>query len=188
MLASQDQDGDAVVRRVLLAEGRRPVRFFKNMAHHLIGLDEGFLHQVDHVLLTRDPAEMLTSLVHQLPDANLLDTGLPQQVRLLRLLDAAGRPPVVLDARAVLTDPEGQLRACCAALDLPFEPEMLSWPAGPKPEDGVWAPHWYASVHRSTGFSAPPPPRTEVAPALRPLLAECLPLYHELAARALPTR
>jgi hypothetical protein len=187
VLAAQDQDGDRVVQRVILGDGPSPVRFYKNMAHHLVGLDEGFLDHVDHVLLTRHPAEMLTSLVQQLPDADLPDTGLPQQVRLLRRLHAAGRPPVVLDARRVLEDPRGQLTACCAALGLPFDPAMLTWPAGPKPEDGVWAPHWYAAVHRSTGFSAPRPPVVGVAPPLEPLLERCMPLYDELLACAART-
>jgi hypothetical protein len=31
-------------------------------------------------------------------------------------------------------------------------PQMLSWPAGSKPYDGVWAPWWYAGTHQSTGF------------------------------------
>ena len=43
-----------------------------------------------------------------------------------------------------------------------FDPRMLAWPAGPRPSDGVWAAHWYASVNASTGFAppeaAPPPP------------------------------
>src|SRR3712207_7816503 len=39
----------------------RPVHFFKNMAHHLTGLDRGFLGGLSNVLLTRDPAEMLPS-------------------------------------------------------------------------------------------------------------------------------
>lgn len=31
----------------------------------------------------------------------------------------------------------------------------LRWEAGPIPEDGVWAPWWYKSVHESTRFSSP---------------------------------
>ena len=38
------------------------------------------------------------------------------------------------------------LRALCAALGVPFDAAMLSWPAGPRDSDGVWAPHWYAGV------------------------------------------
>jgi hypothetical protein len=57
---------------------------------------------------------------------------------------------------------------------------MLSWPAGPKPEDGVWAKHWYHNVHASTGF-APYEPRKDPFPAnLKALLEECLPLYERL--------
>jgi hypothetical protein len=29
---------------------------------------------------------------------------------------------------------------------------MLAWPPGRRDSDGVWAPVWYASVERSTGF------------------------------------
>jgi hypothetical protein len=32
---------------------------------------------------------------------------------------------------------------------------MLHWPKGPRPSDGIWAPHWYAHVWESTGFDAP---------------------------------
>lgn len=31
------------------------------------------------------------------------------------------------------------------------------WKAGPRPEDGVWAPYWYSAVHKSTEFTPPPP-------------------------------
>ena len=62
---------------------------------------------------------------------------------------------------------------------------MLSWPAGPKPEDGVWAGHWYASTHRSTGFAAGRP-STEPAPAhLASVVAEARPLYERLSEFAL---
>jgi hypothetical protein len=62
---------------------------------------------------------------------------------------------------------------------------MLSWPAGPKPEDGVWAEHWYASTHRSTGFESGHP-STEPAPEhLRGVVAEARPLYERLSEFAL---
>ena len=32
---------------------------------------------------------------------------------------------------------------------------MLAWPAGPRASDGIWAPHWYAAVWKSTGFETP---------------------------------
>jgi Sulfotransferase domain len=58
---------------------------------------------------------------------------------------------------------------------------MLSWPPGPRSSDGVWAPHWYDRVWRSTGFVAVPPgPPPDLDPALEPLLEQCLPYYEKL--------
>lgn len=175
-----DGDGERVVREVILGPCERPVHFFKNMAHHLPGLDQSFMGSITNVLLIRDPKEMLPSLTKQLPSPALRDTGLREQAGILDSILAGGEEPIVLDARELLLDPRGVLRQTCSILGIPFEEAMLSWPAGPKPEDGVWAKHWYHNVHASTGF-APYTPRTGPFPEwLRPLLEECLPLYERL--------
>lgn len=180
VIASQDTDGEAVVRDVLLGPSPTPVRFFKHMAHHLVGLDTGFLASMENILLTRDPFEMLPSLINQVPDVEIEGTSLPMQVRMVDRILEGGGTPVVIESKRLLTDPEGTLRAVCARLDLPWDPGMLSWEEGPKPEDGVWAPHWYHNVHRSTGFARYQPKDGEFPPHLRPLLAECTPLYERL--------
>ena len=65
---------------------------------------------------------------------------------------------------------------------LPFSPAMLSWPAGARDTDGVWAPYWYDSVWRSTGFTpVTPGPPAELEPSLEPLLEQCLPYYERLS-------
>jgi len=186
VLAAMDTDGGRVVREVLLGPCERPVHFFKNMAHHLEGLDRGFLGGLTNVLLTRDPAEMLPSLARQLPNPTLRDTGLLYQTEILDHVLGEGLQPVVLDAKQLLLDPPGVLRGACDRLGIPFHESMLRWPAGPKPEDGVWAKHWYANVHASTAFS-PYEPRTDAFPErLRPLLEESVPLYERLKRYAIP--
>ena len=186
VLAAMDTDGGRVVREVLLGPCERPVHFFKNMAHHLAGLDRGFLGGLTNVLLTRDPAEMLPSLARQLPNPTLRDTGLLYQTEILDHVLGLGLKPVVLDAKQLLLDPPGVLRSACDRLGIPFHEAMLRWPAGPKPEDGVWAKHWYANVHASTGFS-PYNPRTGDFPErLKPLLEESVPLYERLRGYAIP--
>lgn len=196
VMAAMETDGRRVVREVLLGRpaGAARVLFFKQMAHHLYAgtdddsLDRDFLAGAIHVLLVRDPEEMLPSLVHQLPDPNLRDTALALQTRLLDELLELGQEPPVLDAKQLLLDPEGVLAELCRRLGLAFEEGMLAWPAGPRPEDGVWAPHWYHNVHRSTGF-APYRPKTAPFPErLRPLLEECRPHYQALRARAIEAR
>ena len=186
VMAALDTDGERVVREVLLGLCERPVHFFKNMAHHLTGLDRGFLDGITNVLLVRDPAEMLPSLARQLKTPALRDTGLLQQTEILDHVLGSGGYPVVLDARELLLDPRAVLERACERLGIPFYEAMLRWPAGPKPEDGVWAKHWYANVHASTGFS-PYKPKTGAFPErLAPLLEECRPHYERLIRYAIP--
>ncbi len=181
VLAAMDTDGERVVREVVLGPARRPVLFMKQMAHHLVGLDRAFLAATDNVLLIRDPAEVLTSLAHQLAEPRLADTGLAVQAELLEDLDQ----PLVVDSRELLLDPPGVLSQLCAGLGLEFDAAMLSWPAGPRPEDGVWAPHWYANVHRSSGFKPYRPKREPLPARLGPVLAACRPYYERLYRRAI---
>ncbi|GIL57356.1 hypothetical protein Vafri_12609 [Volvox africanus] len=63
---------------------------------------------------------------------------------------------------------------------------MLSWPAGPKPYDGLWADWWYKNTHKSTGFDAEVRDARKPLPVhLKPLLAETYPLYDMLSRQAI---
>jgi len=184
-LAALDPDGERVVRDVILGPCDRPVLFLKQMAHHLVELDRAFLYETVNVLLVRDPREMLVSLARGLPEPSMRDTGLAVQTRLARELRERGQNPPVLDARQLLLAPEGVLRRLCSRIGLAFDPAMLAWPKGPRHEDGVWARHWYARLHESTGF-APYRERGEPLPErLQPLLAECLEHYEPLEREAI---
>ncbi|MGB5411941.1 MAG: hypothetical protein WBN09_10460 [Woeseiaceae bacterium] len=176
-------DGNAVMRELL----QRPTSarlFLKHMAHHLVDLDLGFLERTCNVFLIRDPREMLPSLHIQLPDARLADTSLKQQWELFSDLSAVGQDPAVLDSRELLLDPESVLRRLCEKLGLGFQKRMLQWQAGPRKEDGVWAPHWYHAVHASSGF-APYVPKQGFPKQLQPLLNECNPWYEKLYEHAI---
>jgi hypothetical protein len=185
VLRAQDSNGERVVRNVILGRHSTGVVFFKQMAHHLVRLDLDFLARCANVLLIRDPREMLPSLAQNLPRPRLADTGLAKQAWLLDYLRGIGQDPPVLDARQLLSDPRGVLGELCQRLGLPFEEAMLFWKAGARPEDGVWAPHWYANVHRSTGFQAYAPKDEPLAPELEPVWNECRPHYERLAALAI---
>ena len=190
VIAAMNCDGDAVMRELLLrqAENPEPRLFVKHMAHHLVDLDLGFLRQTCNVFLIRDPRDMLPSLSIQLPEPCLADTGLRRQWELFSGLRAAGQEPVILDSRELLSDPRHVLSTLCQRIGIVFTPAMLSWEPGPRPEDGVWAPHWYHNVHRSTGF-APYRPKTEPVPdRLLPILEECRPHYETLYAEAVRAR
>ena len=185
VMAAVDCDGDRVMRRLL--DGHGPgdgYLFLKQMAHHLVELDLSFLERTLNIFLIRDPQQMLPSLTIQLPEAGLADTGLKRQWLLYQALADAGQDPVVIDSRELLLDPPGVLETLCSRIGMPWTDAMLSWDAGPREEDGVWAPYWYHAVHESTGFSAYVH-KTAFPEALRPLLEECAPWYDKLFAHAI---
>ena len=158
------------------------VYYQKHMTHHLLPeIDRDALAGLRHAFLIRDPRQLLASYAKVRSQPVLADLGLEQQAEIFRTF---GGP--VVDSADILRDPAGTLAALCDALGVPFDPAMLSWPAGPRPSDGVWAQHWYGNVWQSTGFSPYRPPVTdELPPELEPLAAACEPFYAELSARRL---
>ena len=179
ILASQDQDWRRVSRWLVSEPPDGKAHWYqKHMAHHLLpDRLEPWLDALVHVFLVRDPAEMLSSLLAVWPEAELEDTGLPQQVGLFERLGATSP---VIDGRAVMDAPESTLRELCAAIELPWDPAMLTWDPGPRPEDGIWAEHWYAGVHRSTGFEPWRPRDIQIPDGKRHLLDACSELYQRL--------
>jgi hypothetical protein len=163
--------------------GDQPIWFQKHMTKHVLDDDPlDWLADLRHLFLIRDPAEVLASFARIQPAVDLDETGLPQQLRLFEhVRETTGRTPPVVDARDVLADPRAAHEAVCAALDVPFDPAMLSWDAGPRATDGIWARYWYAAVERSTGFRPYRPPSEALPERLAPLLARCRPLYERLA-------
>lgn len=181
VIASQPTDWRTVLRR--LAEDPLPagacVYYQKHMTHHLLAeVDRAALAPLRHAFLIRNPRSLLASYARVRSAPTLDDLGLRQQTE---IFEEFGGP--VIDSADILTAPEPALRVLCAALGVPFSRSMLSWAPGPRATDGVWAPHWYGSVLRSTGFvpvapsvvSGPPLP-----PALEPLAQQAQRYYNRL--------
>ncbi len=185
IVATMENDGEKVVADTILGPQPTRVAFFKQMTHHLVELDQSFMGQTVNVMLTRHPRDMLPSYAEQVSRPTLRDVGYKMHLDLLEYLQALGQEPAVLDAEATLRNPEVVLQKLCERIGICFEETMLQWPAGPRPEDGIWAEYWYVSVHRSTGFQ-PYKPKTEPFPeGLKPLFDECMPYYVALAKEAI---
>ena len=155
------------------------------MAHHLLpNVNRDWISQVTNIFLIRHPREMMASLIKTIPNPSIEETGLPQQLELFNFVKkTTGTVPLVLDSKDILRQPEQMLRALCKKLGIPFYKQMLSWPSGKRTSDGVWAPHWYASVETSTGFIPWKPKNEEVPPAFENVCLECVDHYEELAAQ-----
>lgn len=185
-MAQMNCDGRTVIDELLQQQREQPdcILFVKHMAHHLVDLDLAFMAEVKNIFLIRDPQQMLPSLTVQLPEATLSDTGLRRQWLIYQQLEDSGQLPVVVDSRELLLNPRRVLGHLCAHLELAFDDQMLSWPPGPRVEDGVWAQYWYEAVHKSAGFS-PYREKSGFPRQLEPLLVRCQPWYEKLYGKAI---
>lgn len=188
VLKSQPIDWRKVADAVSgLPPGGAKLWYQKHMTHHMLPeIGRDWMRACRHAFLIRHPARVLASYAAKREAVALSDIGFVQQETLFEeAAEIAGEAPPAVDADALLADPPGVLRALCDALAIPFSEKMLSWPAGPRDTDGVWAAHWYDAVNRSTGFGPARPLATLEDPHLQRIEAAALPIYERLAAHSL---
>lgn len=190
VIAAGDTDWRKVAARLTgPAASGAPLMYQKHMTHHLLPhIGRGWLAQLTHVFLIRDPRKVLVSYVRSRANVTAADIGVLQQREIFEYVrSVTGSVPTVIDAGAFLRSPEAQLRALCGQLGIEFTPRMLHWSPGPRPSDGVWAPHWYEQVYRSTGFESPVESEPQVPEQFRGIVQEVMPSFEELFARRLVT-
>lgn len=163
-----------------------PVVFIKNMAHHMQVLkDPQWLYEQPAVFLIRNPRQIIASYAQVIDNPDMRDIGIEYQYTLFELFRQGGKNPLVLDSGLVLQNPSTVLTALCEALAIPYDSAMLQWKAGPKPYDGVWAPHWYANVHQSTGFEKQVTSERALRPDLQDLYEQAKAIYDKMIVHAL---
>lgn len=171
-------DEKEVRSAILAAEG--PVQFLKNMAHHMEALDNPLIAPARNIFLIRDPRQILASYAKVIATPVMRDIGVAYQYTLFSRLREEGTDPLVLDSSTLLDSPEAVLKVLCQRCGLKYEQRMAHWPAGPKPYDGVWAPHWYANVHATTGFQKQATNSRPLPHRLDDLLSEARSIYEKL--------
>jgi len=158
-----------------------PHLYMKHMPHHMVdGFPMGWAADCVHIHLIRHPARVIASYAAKREAPTLDDIGFVQQAE---LFDRIGG--TVIDSTDIRADPKGMLRKLCDAIGLPFDPAMLSWRAGPRAEDGVWAKHWYNAVHRSTAFAGAEGEMPRLEPDMQAVMEQALPYYQRMAVHRL---
>lgn len=186
IISAMETDWDKLVAKCTTPSAK-PLLYQKHMTHHMLeGYDRSFIHQLTNAFLIRHPARVLASYARKWSDVDLRAIGFMQQAEIFDMVaQKLGHAPPVVDADDVLARPRQVLTRLCAACGIAFDDAMLKWPKGPKPFDGVWAPHWYNAAWESESFGAPPPSAGPLPAHLQAIADEALPYYSKLKAHAL---
>lgn len=182
VLKAQSSD-EETVKQGLFKKNEKPVLFIKNMAHHLEVVNNDFHSRCINIFLIRDPKQLIASYAQVIENPVMRDIGIEYEYQLFQKVEH--QKPIVIDSGLLLQNPESVLRQACDKVGIAFETQMLHWPAGPKAYDGVWAPHWYANVHRSTGFEKQPTSERPLPSHLNSLYETASIFYDKLLQQAL---
>ena len=184
IIATHEADPDKVAAACKgpVPQGQR-LFYQKQMTLHMIPeFDRRWMRSCTNVFLIRHPARVVASYAKKRQGAVAADIGFVQQAELFDQVAAwAGTAPLVIDSDDIRADPAGQMRKLCDRLGISFTRNMLRWPAGGNPADGVWAPHWYGAVHRSTGFDGAEGPLPDLGGDYARLADQALPFYRKLS-------
>lgn len=180
ILKSQSTDANTVISQLQQSAQDVDYLFIKNMAHHIDGFDLTWLHDAKHIFLIRNPQKLINSFAKVMNNPTIKDIGIKDEYLLFQQLIDRGISPVVLDSGDLLSDPSRVMLQLCKALDMEFTEEMLSWKAGSREIDGVWASYWYDNVHKTTGFEQQQTSRETMSARYQLLLDEALPYYQLL--------
>jgi hypothetical protein len=183
VIASGETDWREVVDQLSTAvpSGKR-IFFQKHMTHHLLPeIDRKWIVDLTNCFLIRDPREVILSYIKKNAEPTLEDLGFVQQQKLFDFVcEQKSLVPPVVDAREILENPERMLRLLCHTIGVEFDPAMLSWPAGLRETDGIWAKYWYEEVARSTSFQPYKPRNGTIPDHLREIHERCRECYEQL--------
>jgi len=181
---SLENDGSKVVQDVILQKSKK-ILFHKLMTHFLIDIDTTFISKVSNIIFIRNPKEIIASYSKVIPNPKLEDIGVKQQYELYLSLEKQGNMPIVLDSKYLLQNPKLILKRLCNLLEISFDKKMLRWKQGGRKEDGIWAKHWYANVHNSTGFLPYNGKEIQLSGSNVMLAKKCKPYYEFLTAKSI---
>ena len=177
ILQSQSKNLDELLSKVIFGDYDTNQLFIKNMAHHLDGVDWSFLMEMTNVFLVRSPRQLIASFAEVIPEPTMLDIGIELEYQIFQYLQEKNHNCIVLDSNEVLKNPKKVLTQLCELMGIAFDEQMLSWQAGPRQEDGIWAQYWYRNVHLSEGFSRQKTSEREFPERLTPLLKKAQEYY-----------
>jgi hypothetical protein len=168
--------------------------FLKDFPYYFLQIvNDEFLGYFQHTFLIRDPAQMLPSYYHKMPDLDFEECGYKELFELFqKVVKNTGKIPVVLNADDLVEQPTDIVQEYCSRIGIPFLPEALKWnPPGNSDEIGWWDNRsWNDDLRVSENFQQTEKSYLKIQenPKLLSLYNLCLPYYEQLNKHRLQVR
>ncbi len=155
--------------------------------------DDEFLGYFQHTFLIRDPAQMLPSYYHKMPDLDFEECGYKELFELFdKVVENTGEIPVVINADDLVEHPTDIVQAYCSKIGIPFIPEALNWKSpGNSDEIGWWDNRsWNDDLRVSERFQNTEKAYLKIhdSQKLLSLYNLCMPYYEKLNKHCLRVR
>lgn len=187
IISSQSSDWRQVARDcTTVAQTKKTIHYQKHMTQHMLDMVSlDWLADVNNIFLLRSPAQVVSSFSKVMPNLTPTDLGFQQQHRLYQhVKEHIDSEPLIIHSKDLLGNPRKVLKTICKRCGIAFDENMLSWPAGPRKSDGVWARHWYSNVEKSTAFSPYVERSIDLDDTQKKVADLCEPYYAELHQQA----
>ena len=102
ILQAQENDGEKVIKKIILAEYNKSVAFFKQMTHHLEKISLDFLSVTKNIIFIRNPKQIIASYAQVRKDVTMQDVGIKKQWWLYNYLKEKNLSCIVLDSNEIL--------------------------------------------------------------------------------------
>jgi len=182
VIASQATGWKEVIEQIdaPLPQGKS-LLYLKHMTQHILPeIDKESMRDHTHCFLIRHPRLVIASFSEKWSGVSAEATGFKQQLALYNYYKDQGATVCVIEGEDVQKSPKAMLELLCRKCSISFDEKMLSWPLGPRPEDGVWGKHWYNAVENSSSFAPYVEKEVSLDPELEKLAEELEPYYNEM--------
>lgn len=191
VLASQPRSYPVVAKSMSKGACVTPIQYQKHMTQHMLpDCDLQWTKTLRHCMLIRDPAYVVNSYTNSRGKCTAEDIGIKRQFELYEAIsELTGQDIPIVDSAEVLADPARMIPAMCRALNVECGTDtakaMLNWPKGKRDSDGAWAPHWYHSVEKSSGFGQLKTTELNLSDAQLAVVEDVMPYFAKMKAKAL---
>jgi len=170
------------ILKLITSEPRNNKIFYqKHMTQHIITNTKlDWIIKGYNCFLIRHPGKVINSYIKKNSLKNIDDIGFKKQFEIFNIIKKNKLKFTVINADTILQNPSKTIKKLCKCLKIRFTKNMLNWPKGKRPSDGIWSKVWYKNVELSNTFSKYKKEKINVPKKYKDIYEESMKYYNKM--------